>query len=85
MKDFFISYNKADCHWAEWVAWNLEEAGYKTIIQAWDFRAGGNFILEMDNAAKKAQRTISVLSNDYLNAKYTRASRVFVSTSVLCE
>jgi hypothetical protein len=26
MKDFFISYNSADKTWAEWIAWQLEEA-----------------------------------------------------------
>jgi TIR domain len=31
---FFISYNKTDRAWAEWIAWQLEEAGYTTIIQA---------------------------------------------------
>ena len=30
-KDFFISYNKADKAWAEWIAWELEEAGYKSV------------------------------------------------------
>jgi hypothetical protein len=27
MKDFFISYTKADKSWAEWIAWTLEAAG----------------------------------------------------------
>jgi len=27
MKDFFISYNKADRQWAEWIALMLKEAG----------------------------------------------------------
>jgi hypothetical protein len=40
MKDFFVSYNKADKSWAEWIAWQLEEAGYSTVLQGWDFRAG---------------------------------------------
>ncbi len=31
-KDFFISYNKADREWAEWIAWQLEEEGYTTVI-----------------------------------------------------
>lgn len=39
--DFFVSYNKADKAWAEWIAWQFEEAEYTTIIQAWDFAAGG--------------------------------------------
>ncbi len=72
MADFFISYNKADRKWAEWIAWQLEEAGYTSIIQAWDFKAGGNFILEMDKATKEAERTIAVLSEDYLKALYTQ-------------
>ena len=47
MKDFFISYTKTDKAWAEWIAWTLEAAGYSTVIQAWDFRPGSNFVLEM--------------------------------------
>jgi TIR domain-containing protein/NB-ARC domain-containing protein len=72
MKDFFISYNKADRKWAEWIAWQLEEASYTTIIQAWDFKAGGNFILAMDQATKEAERTVAVLSEDYLKSLYTQ-------------
>ena len=40
VKDFFISYNSADRGWAEWIAWQLEEAAYTTVLQAWDFRLG---------------------------------------------
>jgi TIR domain len=36
--DFFVSYTAADQEWAEWIAWQLEEAGYRTVLQAWDFR-----------------------------------------------
>ena len=71
-KDVFVSYNKADRAWAEWIAWQLEAEGYSTILQAWDFRPDSNFILEMDDATKVAKRTIAVLSPDYLNALYTR-------------
>jgi tetratricopeptide (TPR) repeat protein len=70
-KDFFISYTHADQGWAEWIAWHLEEAGYQTMIQAWDFLAGGNFVLDMDTAAKQATRTIAVLSPDYFDSKFT--------------
>jgi hypothetical protein len=72
MKDFFVSYNKADRAWAEWIAWQLEEAGYSTVIQAWDFRPGSNFVLEMHRAAQEAERTVAVLSPDYLQALYTQ-------------
>lgn len=71
MMDFFISYNKADHAWAQWIAWRLEEAGYTTILQAWDFRPGSNFVLEMDRAARQTRCTIAVLSPDYIEAAYT--------------
>ncbi|MCD4799816.1 MAG: TIR domain-containing protein [Methanosarcinales archaeon] len=72
MKDFFISYNSADKTWAEWTAWTLEEAGYTTVLQAWDFRPGSNFVLEMQRAASEAERTIAILSPAYLDADYTQ-------------
>jgi len=72
-KDFFISYTRVDQSWAEWIAWQLEEAGYTTILQAWDFHAGGNFVLNMNEAIKQAKRTIAVLSQNYLNSHFTSA------------
>jgi tetratricopeptide (TPR) repeat protein len=72
VENFFVSYNKADKGWAEWIAWCLEEAGYTTIIQAWDFRPGNNFVLEMQEASAKAERTIAVLSPDYVSSKFTQ-------------
>lgn len=73
MRDFFISYNKADQRWAEWIAWQLEGAGYSTVLQTWDFRPGSNFALEMHEAAQSANRTIAVLSPDFLRSQYTQA------------
>src|SRR5215218_5919116 len=73
MTDFFISYTQADRAWAEWIAWVLEEAGYKTKIQAWDFRPSSNFVVEMDNAAQEAERTLLVLSPDYLKSGFGKA------------
>ena len=71
-KDFFISYNKADRAWAEWMAWQLEAEGYTTVLQAWDFLPGSNFVLKMQEAASAATRTIAVLSPNYLDALYTQ-------------
>jgi S-adenosylmethionine-diacylglycerol 3-amino-3-carboxypropyl transferase len=39
MKHFFISYNKADRQWAEWIAWELEAAGIPHTVVA-DSAAG---------------------------------------------
>jgi hypothetical protein len=71
-KDFFISYNRADKQWAEWIAWILEEAGFSVILQAWDFRPGGNFVLDMQKAATISVKTIAVLSEAYLKSSYTQ-------------
>jgi hypothetical protein len=71
--DFFISYTHVDRSWAEWIAWQLEAAGYTTVIQAWDFRPGGNFVLDMQRAAAESARTIAVLSPDYLQSGFTAA------------
>ena len=72
LRDFFISYTSADARWAEWIAWQLEEAGYSVILQAWDFRPGANFVAEMDRAISNVKRTLAVLSPQYLNALYTQ-------------
>jgi hypothetical protein len=69
--DVFVSYNRADRGWAEWIAWALEEAGYSVKVQVWDFRPGGNFVLAMQEATR-ARHTRAVLSPSYLAAEYTQ-------------
>src|SRR5450755_2413616 len=72
-KDFFISYTGKDSQWAQWIAFELEATSYTTIIQAWDIRPGSNFVAEMDDAARHAERTIPVLSEAYLGSDYAFA------------
>jgi TIR domain len=66
---FFVSYTSADVAWAEWVAQTLEEAGYRTVLQAWDFRPGDNFIQRMDQALAEADRVVAVLSAAYFRLR----------------
>jgi hypothetical protein len=40
----FVSYTPADEDWASWIAWELESAGYRVVLQAWDFVPGTNFV-----------------------------------------
>ena len=68
----FISYNRADRDWAEWIAGAIESAGYEPIIQAWHFRPGENFVLRMQEAAAQTDFTIAVLSEAYLKSEYTQ-------------
>ena len=71
-KDFFISYTGADQAWAEWIAETLEQADHSTILQAWDFRAGENFVQRMNKALAEAQRVLAVLSHAYFHSEYAR-------------
>lgn len=71
--DFFMSYAGADEAWAEWIAWQLEEAGYRTVVQAWDFRPGADFVTEMHRALERAGRVIAVLSPSYISSRFAIA------------
>ncbi|WP_020521665.1 toll/interleukin-1 receptor domain-containing protein [Catelliglobosispora koreensis] len=72
-KDFFISYNSANADWAEWIGHVLEDDGYSVVIQAWDFRPGSNFVMEMQKALRQSARMIAVLSPAYLKASFPQA------------
>ena len=73
MKDFFISYTADDTDWAEWVAWQLEDKGYSTLLQAWDFLPGSNFVQGMQDACIYAQKTLAILSKRYLQKLFTQS------------
>jgi TIR domain len=71
--DFFVSYTQADRHWAKWIAWQLEEANYRVVVQAQDFVLGTNWIDAMHEGIQNSERTIAVLSGAYLESAYGRA------------
>ncbi|MFC9539072.1 toll/interleukin-1 receptor domain-containing protein [Lysinibacillus sp. NPDC056959] len=54
------------------MAFLLEEAGYKTFYQPWDFKAGNNFVLEMQKGAKFAIHTLALIFENYLASLYTQ-------------
>jgi hypothetical protein len=72
-RDFFISYAAADRAWAEWLAWELDTAGYTTRLQAWDMPAGTAFLHAMDQAIQTTRHTIVVLSPAYLRSAMAEA------------
>lgn len=71
--DLFISYTGVDQAWAEWIAWELEGAGYSVILQAWDFVSGSSFVSDMHKATQASARTIAVLSQTYLSSPIASA------------
>jgi hypothetical protein len=66
-KDFFISYSGADRLWTEWIAWQLEEAGYSSVLQE-SFPASQNFVHEMKTTIEETGNTLAILSPDYIDA-----------------
>lgn len=71
--DFFVSYTSADRAWAEWIAWELEAAGYTTVLQAWHMPPGTSFVHAMDEALHRTSHTLLILSPAYLRSAMTEA------------
>ncbi|MBQ0957830.1 toll/interleukin-1 receptor domain-containing protein [Ideonella sp. 4Y11] len=73
MKPLFVSYTQSDLHWAQWVVWQLEAAGYSVRYQHRDFRSGGNFVTAMNQAILDAPATVALLSPAYQDSKHCEA------------
>ena len=71
--DFFVSYTQADRAWAEWIGWQLQQAGYIVTLQAWDFLPGTDWVHEMHTAVQRAEHTLAVLSPAYLESSFGEA------------
>lgn len=71
-RDFFVSYTSADRVWATWISWQLEAAGHSVLVQEWDFVPGSNWMVGMERGVTECDRTIAILSPDYLNSVYGR-------------
>ncbi|MET7880818.1 FxSxx-COOH system tetratricopeptide repeat protein, partial [Micromonospora profundi] len=61
----FISYAGPDRPWAEWVAWHLEQAGYVVELDLWDWAAGDNSVVRINQALEQADRTVALFSEAY--------------------
>jgi TIR domain/Tetratricopeptide repeat len=70
--DFFVSHAGADRAWAEWVAWQLEQAGYRVVLDVWDFPTGANFVTEMNAALERCDKVVALCSAAYFDrSRYT--------------
>ena len=63
--DFFVSHAGADRAWAEWVAWQLTEAGYTVELDVWDWATGRNFMTAMSDALDRCDRVVALFSAAY--------------------
>ncbi|MEV6513257.1 FxSxx-COOH system tetratricopeptide repeat protein [Streptomyces sp. NPDC051642] len=68
----FVSHAGRDSQWAEWVAWHLQENGYKVELDIWHWRPGEDFVKKMSEALEKASAVVALFSPQYFGpGRYT--------------
>jgi hypothetical protein len=72
LNDFCISCHSADLPWAEWIAWQLEQNGNVTYIQAWDVQSKSDLAMKIQNAFDNAEHVIAILSPDFLKVRFSQ-------------
>jgi hypothetical protein len=68
--DFFISHAGRDTAWAEWLAWQLEQAGYRVELDVWDWAPGEDFVARMQTALERADRLLAVCTEAYFSSTF---------------
>ncbi|WP_448612201.1 FxSxx-COOH system tetratricopeptide repeat protein [Geodermatophilus sp. URMC 60] len=68
--DFFISHAGRDTAWAEWLAWQLREAGYSVELDVWDWAPGEDFVARMAAALESADRLLAVCTEAYFASAF---------------
>jgi len=67
---FFVSHASRDQTWAEWLAWQLTEAGYTVELDVWDWAPGQDFVAQMRRALERADWMLAVYTPAYFAAPY---------------
>jgi hypothetical protein len=68
--DFFISHAGRDTGWAEWLAWQLQQAGYTVELDVWDWAPGEDFVARMSAALESADRLLAVCTEAYFASAF---------------
>ena len=68
--DFFISHAGRDTAWAEWLAWQLQEAGWTVELDVWDWAPGDDFVARMEAALESADRLLAVCTEAYFASAF---------------
>ena len=68
--DFFISHAGRDTAWAEWLAWQLQDAGYTVELDVWDWTPGQDFVTRMAAALESADRLLAVCTEAYFTSAF---------------
>ncbi|WP_212998804.1 TIR domain-containing protein [Winogradskya consettensis] len=57
-----VTYVASDRAWAQWAAWHLETAGCRVTLDAWEVRAGDNFISRLQKSIEPGVRVLLIAS-----------------------
>ena len=68
--DFCISHAGKDTAWAEWLAWQLQQASYTVELAVWDWALGEDFIARMQSALERTDRLLAVCTEAYFTSTY---------------
>ncbi|MGR7026227.1 FxSxx-COOH system tetratricopeptide repeat protein [Geodermatophilus sp. URMC 62] len=68
--EFFISHAGRDTAWAEWLGWQLEQAGYSVELDVWDWAPGEDFVVRMAAALERADRLLAVCTEAYFSSAF---------------
>src|SRR5919107_3244706 len=68
--NFFISHAGRDTGWAEWLAWQLQQAGYTVELDVWDWAPGEDFVVRMQQALERADRLLAVCTEAYFSSVF---------------
>jgi hypothetical protein len=71
--DFFISHAGRDTAWAEWLAWQLHQAGYSVELDVWDWVPGEDFVARMQQALQWGDRLLAVCTSAYFSSTFSGA------------
>ncbi|MEU1842412.1 FxSxx-COOH system tetratricopeptide repeat protein [Micromonospora sediminicola] len=66
--DLFISHAGRDRAWAEWVGWELENAGYSVELDLWDWEVGANVVEKIRDGLQRCERMLALFSEAYFEA-----------------
>jgi hypothetical protein len=79
--DAFISYSHRNQEWVRgWLLPRLEEAGLRVLIDFRDFEPGAPVLTEMERAVLQSQKTLLVLTPDYLASEWAEFENILAST-----
>ncbi|MBK3566866.1 FxSxx-COOH system tetratricopeptide repeat protein [Streptomyces sp. MBT62] len=77
----FISYSRADQAWAEWSAWQLQDAGVEVWLDIWELTPGADVIAELTSAARSTRRMVVLISRAYARSHHCRLERQAAAAS----